>query len=268
MDRTLFTPAMIETFRVCRRAYEMAFLRPRDKDMPVKANTLCKRFLLGAIAEINRTKLLSSSQAQKYIGQHWTPARPTNPEDKSQNENIRAFRFCYRALMNYLAHPYRPEGAAIVGINIKVRARLPHSRTYLEDCFDLICWNPETKVLEIVDYHLSPLRPFDPAWPAVSLLVKQFLCERLKTRFPYEQVRVTFCQLKETACIYKSIDLDSAVYRLHWPGVVQTIEEMKNPTDYAPHRSEVCKRCSFLSECVSAGQTVCEQEAGVSFRTA
>ncbi|MBY0359267.1 MAG: hypothetical protein K2W82_14800 [Candidatus Obscuribacterales bacterium] len=254
MDRTLFTPAMIETFRVCKRAYELAFVRPRTGSERIKLSTVCKRFLLKAFAEVNRGKLTSVNEAQKYIGQHWSALKigPDAPEEL-QTKSIQAFRFAYRALTTYVNKPYKPAGSENVGVSVKLRARIPHSNVYLEDTFDMILWHPQEKVLEVVDFHLNPLKPFDPAWPSPSLLVRQFLLEKLRTRLPFEKIKMTFIQIQSQGMLASSCDLDGAVFRLHWPEIINTVEAMKNPADYEPHRSELCKRCDFLSECLSMG---------------
>lgn len=256
MDRTLFTPPMIETFRVCRRAYQMAFLKGGEAGPEkTKTSTLSKRFLLKALAEINRGRITTVCQVQKFLGANWPGDRLSlNASSAAQEENIQAFRFVYRVLTSYIVRPYRPEKAQIAAVNLKVRARIPHSHVYLEDTFDLVLWHAETRSLEFVDYHLHALRPFDPAWPSASLLVKQFLAERLRSRWQFEKLAVTFCQVKPEALVTTSVDLDEAVYRLHWPELLSTVEEMKDPEDYAPHRNALCKRCQFLSACLALGQ--------------
>lgn len=253
MDRTLFTPPMIETFRVCRRAYQMAFLKPGTEKLTTSA--LCKRFLIKALGEINRGRIVSIQQAQKFLGQHW-PADKFNvgvTKDDAQHENIQAFRFVYRALTNYVGKPYKPDGATVGAVNLRVRARIPHTRIYLEDSFDLILWHPNQRRLELVDFHLHPLKPFDAAWPSATFLVKHFLAERLRTRWPFDKLTITFCQVKQESLTTTSVDIDEGVYRLHWPALFNTLEQMKDPQDFAPHRSEACKQCHFLADCMAMG---------------
>ncbi len=256
MDRTLFTPPMIETFRVCRRAYEMAFVSP-GQSPPVRGKTsvVTKRFILRALAEINRGRIGNIQQVQKFLGAHWPSDRLSlDAHSSAQEENIQAFRFVYRVLTNYILKPYCPEKVQIAAVNLKVRARIPQSRVYLEDTFDLIYWHPEKKMLEFVDYHMHALRPFDPAWPSPALLVKQFLAERLRSRWQFDKLMVTYCQVKPDSFVTTGIELDESAYRLHWPELLSTVEEMKDPGDYAPQRNALCKRCQFLSECLSLGQ--------------
>jgi hypothetical protein len=267
MDRTLFTPPMIETFRSCRKAYEFAF-NDRQEVERMKLSNLCKRFLLKALAEINRTRLTNVQQVQKFLGQHW-PADRLNSDVNSatQEKNVQAFRFVYRVLCNYIAHPYKPELSETAAVNLKVRARVPHSKVYLEDTFDLILWHPHTKHLEFVDYHLHPLKAFDPAWPSASLLVKQFLAERLRTRWPFEKLSITFCQLLPDGIATTNIELDENVYRLHWPELLKTVEEMKNPAAFDPEH--LCRRCQFLSQCLPGGaQEGCSQVQERIYRSA
>jgi hypothetical protein len=255
MDRTLFTPPMIETFRVCRRAYQLAFLSGREPSKePLRLSTLCKRFLLRALCEINRARLTNMAQVQKYLGQNW-PAEKLAAEDdaQAQERSIQAFRFVYRILGHYISNPYKPKGSEVAAVSLKVRARISQSKAYLEDTFDLILWHPETRTLELVDFHLSPLKPFDPAWPASTLMIRHFLAQRLKVRWPFEKLVLTFCQLHSDGLTPVTIELDEAVVRLHWPEVLKTIDEMKSEEEFAPHRSAMCKRCHFLSTCLAMG---------------
>lgn len=270
MDRTLFTPAMIETFRVCKRAYELAFLKEHEGHGRAKLSTICKRFLLKAFAEVNRGRIKTVNEAQRFIGQHWNSLKiGNNAPDDIQAKSIQAFRFAYRALTHYVAHTYRPAGSEIVAVNTTMRARVPHAAVYLEDVFDLILWYPEEQTLEIVDYHLNPLKAFDPAWPAPSLLVKQFLCEKLRVRLPFERIKLTFVQIQSQSLQTRTVDLDESVYRLHWPEIVQTLQEMKSSKEFPPHASEVCKRCEFLSPCNSMGGfSTGESRADVVYRSA
>lgn len=263
MDRTLFTPPMIETFRVCRRAYQMAFVKPGAER--ITTSGLCKRFLIKALGEINRGRIVSIHQAQKFLGQHWPADRfQVGVTDDVQHETIQAFRFVYRALTNYVGKPYKPEGSAVGAVNLRVRARIPHTRVYLEDSFDLILWHPTQRRLELVDFHLHSLKPTDPSWPSASLLVKHFLAERLRTRWPFEKLTITFCQIKAESLVTTSLDIDEGVYRLHWPALLNTLEQMKDPEDFAPHRSDACKKCHFLVECMAMGADDTPQaDAGV-----
>ena len=269
MDRTLFTPAMIETFRVCKRAYELAFLKSQQGEGRLKLSTLCKRFLLKAIAEVNRGRVKTTNEAQRFIGQHWNSLKIENDASEDlQTKSIQAFRFAYKALLSYIAHPYRPRGSEIVAVNTTMRARVPHAGVYLEDVFDLILWYPEEQVLEIVDYHLNPLKSFDPAWPAPSILIKQFLCEKLKSRLPFEKIRLTFIQIQSQKQELHSIDLEESVYRLHWSSIVETLNEMKSAREFPPHVSDVCKRCEVLYPCQSMGTFTGESRNDIVYRSA
>lgn len=253
MDRTLFSPAMIETFRVCRRAYWFAFQQGQERTE--KTSVVLKRFLLKALAEINRGRIASRAQVQKFLGAHW-PSEAVSGQDGGK-----AFLFAYKVLENFLSRPYRPKGAQLVGVNLKVRARVAHIRVYLEDTIDAIYWYPEEKRLELVDYHLHRLKPFDPTWPQASILVKQFLAEKLQTRWPYEKLSLTFCQISTSEIKPTTIDLDEALYRLHWPDLIKTIEEMKAPEHFAPHQSNICTRCDYLAQCNEMNHSVHEGSA-------
>jgi hypothetical protein len=268
MDRTLFTSAMIETFRVCKRAYELAFLKSRQ-GANLKLSTLCKRFLLKAVAEVNRGRIKTLNEAQRFIGQHWNSLKIENDaSEELQTKSIQAFRFAYRALTSYVSNPYRPEGAETVAVNTTLRARVPHAAVYVEDVFDLILFHPAEKTLEIVDYHLNPLKALDAAWPAPSLLIKQFLCEKLRTRLPFERIRMTFVHIQSQGQKLKSIELDESVFRLHWPGVVETLNEMKSASEFPAHKGEVCKRCEVLSPCRHADTFTGESRDDIVYRSA
>jgi hypothetical protein len=240
MDRTLITPAMIETFRVCKRAFKIAYgtaAVSADRQMP---SVIVKEFLLNAIGEINRGRITSVSQVQKFMGQYW-------PVDRlSKDVGVKAFLYTYKALTHYVSKPYRPRGAEVVGVELKVRARLPHQRTYLEDSFDLILWHPGVKRLEFVDYHLSPLKPIDPAWPSATILVKQFLAERLRSRFPFQKLVLTFIKISAREFSSTRISADQALYKLHWSDVVKSIDDMKEPQLSQEFVSCLCRRCKLL----------------------
>lgn len=253
MDRTLFSSPMIETFRVCRRAYQFAFgAAPVDK---VRLSTLCKRFLLRALTDIHRGRIRNLPQVQKYLGQHWPTEKLAAEGDADQQEKaVQAFRFVYRVLTRYVSSPYKPKNSEVAAVALKVRARVPHVKVYLEETMDLILWHPEKATLEIVDFHLHPLKPLDPAWPPPSLLVRFYLAQRLKARWPFQRVVFTFARLQTETTSTHTIEIDESVFRLHWPEVIKTLEEMKNPEDYAPHRSPLCKRCQFLTECIAMDQ--------------
>ncbi len=134
MHRTLYSTPMIETFRACKRAYALTFLKSRPE--PESLSFICKQFLLRAIAQINRGKITTVSQMQKYIGQYWPAERLGNHH--SREAVTKAFLAVYKTCLHYLANPYRPQGSRVVGIALSVRARVPHVQVYIEDTFDLI----------------------------------------------------------------------------------------------------------------------------------
>ncbi|MBI4533454.1 MAG: hypothetical protein HY711_05855 [Candidatus Melainabacteria bacterium] len=242
MDRTLFTPAMIETFRACKRAYHLAFVQDLQTVESMAASQICKRFLLKALAEINRGRLTNIWQIQKFLGQHW-------PADKIAGEEcVKAFLFVYKTLARCLASPYRPNGAHVAGVSLKVRARIPHQRIYLEDTFDLLLWHPNMRCLEFVDYHLSPLKAFNQAWPTASILVKQFLGDRLRTRWPFEQLKLTFCRISPQGVNPITMTLDETLYRAHWSQLLKTIAEMQGSetSSFQTGLSCLCRRCEHL----------------------
>src|SRR5580658_8800407 len=99
MHRTLFTPSMVETFRTCKRAYAAAYVR-FTAGSNRSLSGACRRFLLRALAEVNKGKLTSVQQVQRYVGQEWPLDRVS--EDSSQKEVCtRAFLFALKALTRY-----------------------------------------------------------------------------------------------------------------------------------------------------------------------
>lgn len=246
MDRTLFCSSMIETFRTCKRAYHLAFNKFSGRNLGASPSSICKRFILRGLAEINRGKLSDATQIQKFMGQHW-PIERLNDQVKGREGSTKAFLFAYKTLSAYAARPYQPAGAEVVAVALRVRARIPQLRVYIEETFDLILWHPKERRLEFVQYALKPVKPFDPAWPAPSMLVKQFLAERLKVRWPFERLSMTFCKLGPTERQVTSYTMDDAIFRVHWPEIVKDLEEMKQFTEPAPHaKDDDCPHCQTL----------------------
>src|SRR5262245_60113747 len=139
MHRTLFTPSMIETFRLCKRAYELAFVRYANRSYQMRPSVLCKQFVLRALADINRGKMVSVHQVQKFMGQHW-PIDKLNDQAGEKDNATKAFLYAYKTLNRYVSNPYKPNGAEVVAVALKVRARIAHVRVYVEDTIDLVLW--------------------------------------------------------------------------------------------------------------------------------
>lgn len=260
MDKTLITAAMIETFTACRRAYKLAFSATNlERIEGSNSSSICKRFLLKALADVNRGRLTSVSHIQKFMGQHW-------PVDKLKaDEAVRTFLFAYKALTHYVNHPYKPDGSQVAGVGLKVRARIPHERVYIEDTFDLILWHPKERKLEFVDYHLHPLKSINPAWPSPSILVKQFLAERLQSRWPFEKLCLTFVKVGPHSITPTTFTLDESLYRLHWPHLLSVLQEMKNLEHNNAQCNPLCKRCQFIEQSLAKD---CPPEATELSRTA
>ncbi len=248
MHRTLYTPTMIETFKTCRRAYDMAFLKPMP--MPDRLSVICKHFILRALGEINKGKITTVSQVQKYMGQNWPLDKVTDAQDKEMA--TKAFLFAYKTLTKYVSNPYSTEGAKVVGAALKVRARVPHVRVYLEDTLDLILWYPKEKKLEFVDFQIQPVRASDPAWPSASSLVKKFLAERLQTRWEFNELSLVTQRvgLQDFAPVQTKIE--ETIYRIHWPEIVENLEQMKAFEVSEKKEEEIrqhaghCKHCKIL----------------------
>jgi hypothetical protein len=244
MAKIVFSPAMIDSFKACPKSYGQVFLGACNE--LVEPSLLSKRFLLAALSEVHRGRIITPAQAQKFIGQYW-------PSDKlKSNDAVKAFLFVYKALNQYLRNIYQPESSRQVGVAVKVQARIPHENVYLSDTLDLVFWNESEKILEFVDFHINPLKPFNTEWPASAILVKQFLAQRLHTRWPFAKLRLTFCQLAPDGVKTQSLDLaDEVLYKIHWPELVKTVQAMKEPPASFVCRKTTCSRCGFLARCAT-----------------
>lgn len=261
MHRTLFTPAMIETFNSCKRAYELAFERFSNGSAQTTPSVICKKFMLRALSEINRGKLLTVNHVQKYMGQNW-PLEKLEEQATPKDKATRAFLFAYKSLIKYVQRPYSPADSYTVSVALKVRARIAHVRVYVEDTMDLILWYPNEKRLEIVDFQLHPLKPVDPSWPSPSLLVKYFLAEKLKTRWPFERLTITQYRIGVQDYQPLCINMEESLFRLHWDELIKSIDEMKqrsaNPLVCAQHAQGNCQHCEALTPQVHEGSEVLE----------
>jgi hypothetical protein len=247
MDRTLFSPSMIETFRACKRAYEAAQACYSTQPSKRSVASACRQFMRKGIAEINRGKITTPNEVQTFMGRHW-PLEHVEKSGADPDSVAHAFLYCYKTLMAYARSPYRPVGAEVVAVGLKARSRVAHVRVYLEDTFDLILWYPERKQLEIVEYQLRSKRHFSASWPTVSALVKRFLCERLRVRWPFETVSITSVKIGATSATASNTILDEAVYKLHFEEITKDLESMKTPTDRGQHAAaDNCKFCESLS---------------------
>ena len=144
------------------------------------------------------------------------------------------------------AAPYRPAGSHVGAVALKVRSRVPNSRVYIEDVFDLVLWHPEEKKLEIVLFHLKPLRGQAVQWPSPSTLVRQHLAERLKVRWPFEKLVLTMIRVGPSEMKESSTVLEESLYRLHWPEIVKCLEEMKDLGEVAAHENDSCAFCRAI----------------------
>jgi len=258
MHRTLFSPAMIETFRTCRRAYDLAFLKEAIGENPQRLTVICKHFILRGLAQINKGKVTSIAQVQKYMGLNW-PADRVSAVAIDKDDAAKAFLFVYKTLLGYVTKPYlhlpNPPNSSryskVVGCALKVRARVPQVRVYLEDTLDLVLWYPNERKLEFIDFHIQPIKAFDPAWPSVDLLVKKFLAERLQTRWPFTQLSIVSQRLGVTEFLPVNLNLEETIYRLHWQEIVKQLEKIKgfensDPKDYGLNPHIGCHLCETL----------------------
>lgn len=250
MHRTLYCPDMIETFRTCRRAYELAYMGESSCQGPDKLAVICKHFILRALAQINKGRIATIPQVQKYMGQHW-PADKMSEVALDKEMAARAFLHVYKTLLRYVGTPYCTPGAKIVGVALKVRARVPHVRVYVEDTLDLVLWYPAEQKLEFVDFQIQAPKTFDPAWPSTALLVKKFLAERLQTRWPFETLSIVSQRVGVNEYTPVRMNIEETTYRLHWSEVVRNLEEIKEfesqePKEYGVHPAGSCHHCKVL----------------------
>ena len=245
MDRTLFSPSMLEAFRACKRAYLLAYSGEGVSSRAAGASAICKRFILRGLCQINRGLVSTPSQLQKFMGQHW-PIEQLHDQPGGKDSATRAFLYAYKTLLQYSATPYRPQGSQIGAVALKVRSRVPNSKVYIEDVFDLVLWHPEEKKLELVLFHLKPLRGQAAAWPSPSTLVRQHLAERLKVRWPFEKLVLTMIKVGPGEMRESSATLEESLYRLHWPEIVKSLEEMQDLTEVPGHDDAHCQYCQAL----------------------
>jgi len=199
------------------------------------------------IAEINRGKIRTPNEVQTFMGRHW-PLEQVEASDTDPDTVARAFLFCYKTLMSYARSPYRPAGAEVVAVALKARSRVAHVRVYLEDTFDLILWYPNRKHLEIVEYQLRTQKQFSSSWPTVSALVKRFLCERLRVRWPFETISITSVKINPAGLNSNNTVIEEQVYKAHFEEIVRDLESMKVPADRGQHSKEDhCQYCQTLT---------------------
>jgi hypothetical protein len=249
MERTLFSPSMLEAFTACKRAYLLAYGGEGEANRAVSARALCKHFILRGLGQINKGAITNASQLQKFMGQQW-PIDKLSDQPGGKDSATRAFLFAYKTLLHYAANPYRPAGAQIGAVGLKVRSRVTDtqgsSQLYIEDLFDMVLWHPETKTLELVLFHLKPLRLHDASRPSPATLLRQQLAERLKARWPFEKLVLTMIKVGPGEMRQLSTPLDVGLYQMHWPKVVSDLAEMQGLTEVSGHDDSDCRYCQVL----------------------
>jgi hypothetical protein len=240
---------MVETFRTCKKAYAAAYVRFTTGSNNRSLAGSCRRFLLRALSEVHKSKLTTVQQVQKYVGQEWPLDRAI--DNSSQKEICtRAFLFALKTLTRYVGRPYSPPGSEVASVALRVRARVAHVRVYLEDTIDLVLWYPNERRLELVNFQTQAVKPMNPAWPSASTLIKAYLGERLKIRWPYEKLTITNFRVGAQDSSVSSIQLDEAIYRVHWEEMLKTLEEMKEPVAHDAECSSgsdsLCRYCAAM----------------------
>lgn len=245
MDRTLFTPVMLEAFRACKRAYFLAYHRDGAAQAKEQASSVCKRFILRALSEINRAKLTSVTQIQKFMGQYWPVDRLSASADLN-DAGTRAFLYTYKTLLRYQSRPYHPSGSNVEAVSLRVRSRIAGERVYLEEVFDLVLYYPAEKKLELVIFSLKEPRPSNPAWPTPTELVRQFLAERLQMRYPFEKLLLTTIKVSPQETKVSRKEASKELFALHWPEVVKSLAEMKELSEMPSHEEDGCRYCEAI----------------------
>jgi hypothetical protein len=219
-----------------------------------------------ALADINRGRVTSVTHIQKHLGQHW-PVDVLTDEVADPENATRAFLFAYKTLTNYIGQPYKPKGANIVACALKVRARIAHVRVFIEDTLDMVLYYPKERRLEIVDFQIQPIKPFDPLWPSASVITKHYLAERLKSRWDFDKLTLTTYRVGTKDYPPQSISLNESIYRVHWLEMIKVLDEMKEPAPKflveqqysSPDRhAETCRLCSQLKQSVHEDESFTE----------
>jgi hypothetical protein len=186
------------------------------------------------------------NQVQIFLGQYW-PLEKLERLNPNKDHLARAFLYSYKTLHGYVRKPYLPGASAVAAVALRVRARVPESRVYVEDTFDMVLWNPHTRHLELVEYQTKPIRHVNPLHPPASVLIKQFLCRRLKTRWPFETLALTTIKIGPQAMQRHKVLLDESVFALNWHCVVKDLQLMKERVEAEPHKpGDDCKYCDAL----------------------
>ena len=252
MDRTLFIPLMLDTYKACQRAYELARSRFSGNSTVAKNGSqsmaaICKQFVRKGVAEINRGKITNNNQLQIFIGQHW-PVDKMEKNGFSQDQIARSFLYTYKTLLHYVRCPYLPDGAEVVATAQKVRAKVHPVKVYMEDTFDLILWYPDREHLELVDFRLKLPQKIYNSYPVPSLLARHFLANKLRIRWPFKTLSVSTVKLTPKGLFVSETELKEETFINHFDDLVRDLEKMKAPSKLDPHGpSDNCSFCNQLS---------------------
>lgn len=246
MDWTLFSPFMLDTYKACKRAYQLARQKFSRRGSSTNLANLCKQFVRKGVADINRGKIQNNNQLQLFIGQHW-PVEKLEQAGFGQDQIARSFLYTYKTLMHYLRCPYIPEGGQVVGAAQRVRARVPQIKVYLEDTFDMIIWYPERQHLEIVDFRLKLPQQVCQSHPLPSNMARQFLASKLKSRWPYRTLSTTVCKVTPKGNFVSETELNEDTFNNCWDDIVRDLNEMKSPSSLEAHKTgDGCFYCDAL----------------------
>ncbi|MBZ0188302.1 MAG: hypothetical protein K8F91_18775 [Candidatus Obscuribacterales bacterium] len=260
MDRTLFSPFMIDTYRACPRAFEIALKYFDDENRARSIASVCKQFVRKAAADVNKGRVTSANQLQTFIGKHW-PLDKMEKFGYDQDQIAKAFLYTYKTLSRYVSQPYRPGEAEVAAVAVKIRARVPHVRVYLEDTFDLLLWYPHRAHLEIVDFELFDRPAQTRQWPSASMVARQFLANKLKGRCPYRTISFTTLKLGPKGFQASSVSLDDETFASNFDKLIEDIEAMRAPSKTEPHASgDFCRYCSSLGRSVKEEDSVSEED--------
>ncbi len=247
MDRTLFSPSMIDVFRGCPLAFSQAFKRYTESGGGGSSlSSLTKSFVKRGLAEINRSQVTTVNQVQVFVGQRW-PLEKLEKQGINGDKVVRAFLFGYKTLYSYVRQPYRPTGAEVAAVSLKVRGRAATARVYLEDTFDLVLWYPVERHLEIVDFQIKVSKASPRKENCGSMVARHFLIKKLQTRWPYLSVSSTTVSLSETGKTIVRIPLNDEVLEREWQEIENDLGLMKVEREIPPHSvRDECDYCDAL----------------------
>jgi len=97
-----------------------------------------------------------------------------------------------------------------------------------------------------------------PTGPAPAVSIKQYLAERLKSRWLFEKLAFTQVRLGIQGIQTETTILENSIFKMHWPEVLKMLDEMKiadSSYQKFQNHNEHCQPCKIL-ESNSAGRYI------------